>query len=525
MQRDEPLNERSEARVPVSESSIWDQMRELYTEEGTTLWNDIPHHVTSSPFHARQIARLLYTYINELAASGQLDASEPVYMLDIGAGIGRFDVFMLRELLRLHREEAPLGHDFVLVMTDLSPDNIANWRAHPQLQPFVEMGWLDFATLALGVDTEIHLVHREQSIAALANPAVVLGNYLFCSLPQDYFRIEEGQLQVGTLPQELSLTQLPTGHDCLTFAQLGVPLTYEPISLPYYGDERLDSCLQMWLDSFDNGIFLFPKLTVEGLLQLQASLSSKLMVLVNDKGFATDRELYAANEQGLAMHGQAFSIPVDFSVLGHMASQTGGGMLHQTFENPFTTAILGVGEGSSLAALPQTHRVATAMLEETTAGDTNRLFNEVMIMRHHFSLEALVALMKVNLWDPAYLSMLLDAILAKLHNSDLRAISKLIRAFPLLEENDFPYPGGPDCLEQQGIILMTLGRMDDACEHFQRATEKRPGSAGAHYQLGRLHHKMMRLAPAKEAYKAVLALDPTHQDAKRFLEAVEQMMR
>lgn len=93
--------------------------------------------------------------------------SEPVYILELGAGHGRL-AFHILEFLRRARDSFPAsstatGVPFVYIVSDASEENVRELETNAQLQPFVNLGCLDFAV----VDADAELNPGEGERAAL----------------------------------------------------------------------------------------------------------------------------------------------------------------------------------------------------------------------------------------------------------------------------------------------------------------------------------------------------------------------
>ena len=63
-----------------------------------------------------------------------LDTSEPLYIVELGTGSGKFSYYMLKALEEMSSVcEFPLGK-IVYVMTDFTENNFNFWRDHPALK-------------------------------------------------------------------------------------------------------------------------------------------------------------------------------------------------------------------------------------------------------------------------------------------------------------------------------------------------------------------------------------------------------
>ena len=88
-----------------------------------------------------------------------LDPTEPLYIVELGAGSGKFSFYMLQALNEMQEVcDFPLSK-IVYVMTDFTESNFKFWKDHPGLAPFIESGQLDIAIFDAVNDTSITLHH------------------------------------------------------------------------------------------------------------------------------------------------------------------------------------------------------------------------------------------------------------------------------------------------------------------------------------------------------------------------------
>ena len=74
----------------LSASLLWQLQARFYEEKGMACWSQgiVPHYVSSHPFLAHCYAKMIIQRLS----SGQ---SGPVYLLELGAGSGRFTFHFL----------------------------------------------------------------------------------------------------------------------------------------------------------------------------------------------------------------------------------------------------------------------------------------------------------------------------------------------------------------------------------------------------------------------------------------------
>lgn len=131
-----------------SKSHLWKLMMSFYDRKGVESWSQgiVPHFITSNAFIGRSYAKVLHGFIRDCLSKSPdggklpLDTSEKLYIIELGAGSGKFSYFMLKAL-----EEMQAVCDFPLnnicyVMTDFTESNFTFWKNHPSLKTYFDRG-------------------------------------------------------------------------------------------------------------------------------------------------------------------------------------------------------------------------------------------------------------------------------------------------------------------------------------------------------------------------------------------------
>lgn len=180
----------------LSESILWRLQRDFYDERGIRAWShgNVPQGITTTPHIARAYAKIALGYLRDMAA--QLDPSQPVYIVELGAGSGRFAYRFVKRLADLVERSSLTHKSFTYVMTDAAPNLIDYWQAHRSLRPLLDAGIVDFAHFDATRRADITLINSNVTLraAAVANPMIVVANYVFDSIPHDSFSIRDGEL-------------------------------------------------------------------------------------------------------------------------------------------------------------------------------------------------------------------------------------------------------------------------------------------------------------------------------------------
>src|SRR5262245_35207478 len=91
----------------LSRSVLWGLQPRFYERQGMAAWSEgiVPHHVTCNPYLARAYARVVLGFVRDWR--DRLDPSQPVYIVELGAGSGRLAFHLLRQLTPML--EGPAG--------------------------------------------------------------------------------------------------------------------------------------------------------------------------------------------------------------------------------------------------------------------------------------------------------------------------------------------------------------------------------------------------------------------------------
>lgn len=432
--------------VPLSKSRLWTLQKHWYEQAGPDAWGSgmIPHFATCNAFIADAYARVVLGWLRDQVATG-VDPSQPVYLVELGAGSGRFAFLFLRRLLALIARSSFPELSITYVMTDFSEPGIASWQAHPALKPWVEAGILDFARFDIEQDRSLKLRVRGVDLVAgtLVNPLCVIANYYLDSIPQDVFWVDQGSLYAClatvTLPEDVD----PADPSVLEHAEL----VYEDhvVDEGYYGDPVLDRILAGYRSSVPKGSVRFPVAAL-AVAECMARLSGgRWMLLSADKGFVRLERMIGLPRPGLALHG-SFSMTVNYHAIGAYFEGRGGELLGPDHPpESLNVVCCVVGPGTRLDV-----RAAYAEAVATFGPDDYFHLRKVTNPSEEFSLEQAMALARLGRGDPTQLLRLSPILRRLAPAADLDVRQDLIALldwsvehyFHIGEREDFPFAAG-----------------------------------------------------------------------------------
>ncbi len=393
----EPTSFALEEWGPLSASVIWSLERDGYRTAGVDGWRSgmVPHYITTNPFIAHAYARVALAYLRDIEAAGLTE--QPVTIVELGAGPGRFGYTMVRRLLELHaasRVRVP----FRYVFTDFVESNIATWQSHPYLKPLVDSGVLDFARFDLTADTELTLQCSGDVLRPgdTAGPAMVIANYVFDSVPQDCFYID-GEMREFYC-QATSTQAVPdlAAHDALEHVRLSFEMA--PVPVDRYADPAARAVLSQYAGELGATTVLFPTAALGCLDRLQAIFGGKLLLLSGDKGFHRVDDMGNHESPDLVTHGSVFSLMVNFDAIGRWCGLRGGFAMHPT-RRPASLSISACATGFGEESLPDTRLEYTDAIETLSPDDYFAVLTASLRDVERLDFAAALALLRLSGWD------------------------------------------------------------------------------------------------------------------------------
>jgi hypothetical protein len=433
----------------LSESPVWNLQREWYEARATQAVAEVPHQVVDNPFVAAAYARVVFGYLRDTAP----DPEEPLYIVELGAGAGRFAHGFTRELEAL-MDASPLElPQVVYVMTDVAESTLADWAANPLLAN----AQIDFARFDVGADAPLQLRRRGIVLDRVANPLVVIANYIFDSVPADAFAIADERLEECLLSI--------SGEDIED-----MELTFErhPARLPHYGDPELDDLVEHYMETLEDSVVTIPRAAIECLRRLEALAGGRMMLLTADKAYTTEEGLSGRQEPEISRHG-SFSLMVNLHAFGWWARRRGGEMLdggdrHTTIA---VAAVLVGGDGH-----PETRQAYQDAIERFGPDDLMTLTEGLEKAAPQLKAAELVSVLRLTLWDSFTLMGIADTLIEKIADADAATREDLRDALYEVYERHYPVPGEGDLPFTLGLLLYELEDYEEALACFEASHEQ-----------------------------------------------------
>ncbi len=513
-----------EQKERLSRSILWRLQRNYFERRSIEAWSTgaVPHHITSSPFIANAYASVVFGFLRDcLAASGEaevkyasFDPGQPLYIVELGSGSGRFGHLFLKKLLARQHDSGLKKIPVKYLMTDFTERTLAHWRSQLSFQPLVDEGLLDFARFDVEQDQTLTLVHSGETISAksLRNPVVVMANYLFDSIPQDAFCAADGQLF------EILISLMCQGKDVDVndpeiLSSIEVSYDQKPINGNYYADATWNWILSGYKKRITDAPFLFPTAALQCVRNLHQLSSGRMLLLSGDRGYSSDEALLKGKgAPTMATHG-SISMMVDYQIIGEYCRHLGGEVLHpgRDAESLNISAFM-FGDNSS--GFIETRQAYAEAIEKFSPDDFFTLKEGVAQIYDALTLDQILAFLRLSCWDYKRFWECLPVLKQHLANiSDLQkqrlrdAISRVWDSYlPIGEENDLAF--------ELGTFLLEMEFHADALEFLQRSVDLNGIAPGTAYNIAVCHYGLGQMDQALEYVDEALNLDRKFGEAK-----------
>jgi len=523
MLRIEQKNPVLEANQRLSKSLLWRLQRNYFERQGIEAWRSgaVPHHITSSPFIVDAYARVVMGFLRDCRT---LDHSQPVYLVELGSGSGRFAYSFLKKFLNLQRNSVLKDIPLKYVMTDFTESNIEHWRKHPSLVPFIKDGLLDVARFDLERDVQLELLHSGNIIspATLRNPLIVISNYVFDSTPQDAFVTAEEQLF------ELLITvTTPENENDLTdpdiLANVQISANENLTNGNYYDDPAWNRILLDYKHRLTDTSFLFPTSALHCIQNLHQLSNGRMLLISGDQGYSRDDALkLGRGTPSFAFHG-SFSMMVDYQIIGEYCRHLGARVLHpaRASEHLNISAFM---FGDVPNDFIETRQAYAETIEKFGPDDFFTLKEGLGALYEALTLEQIIAFLRLSCWDykrfreclPAlksYLPAMTELQKRQLHDAILNVWDCYL---PLGEESDLAFELGTFLLEMEFHL--------EALEFLQRSVDQYGIAPGSAYNIAVCYYSLDQVDQALEFVNQALSLDYKFAEARKLRKGLESTL-
>jgi tetratricopeptide (TPR) repeat protein len=528
----------------LSESVLWRAQDRYYEDSAQRAWSsgEVPHTLTTGPMLARAYARLIESFAADCrrGALGPVDPTEPLVVLELGSGTGR----LAFELLRAIDRSAIAPFRICVVATDKVEENVAAIAGHEALRPYREAGELEAARFVAGAGEELDLGgDRRLAPGSLANPLVVIANYLFDVIPQDLFSVEGGELHeelVATFAED------PVGPgEADFFRRIYLATKASEVPPDRYGGGIVDALLAAVATGRAEGRFLYPAHGVRALAELLGVASGRMLALLGERPGAVpartptsvavasaiaadpavrqgpavlETHLGEAHRPGallqMGVHGGSMSLPVDLSIFAALGEPLV--LLPEAPPSALIVAALCWGAGIRPDALRRAYRRHVA---DVGPEDLYLLVKGAFERPGSIRPPEHLAVLRSGGYDPYLLRLSYESFASlegRLPDKDLLELERVLGE---IAAHDFVIDD-TDVAFGIGALLAPLGAIESARSYFLASIARFGPSAVREHHVALCEVHLGRIDEARERLSRALSLDTDYAPARELLEEI-----
>ncbi|MDJ0596698.1 MAG: tetratricopeptide repeat protein [Pleurocapsa sp. MO_226.B13] len=500
----------------LSQSLLWTLQRDYFTQRGLNAWSqgEVPHYITSNPTIAIAYAEIVFAHWQDRAQ--HLTSAQPLYLCELGAGSGRFAFHFLTHLTQLcEQSHLPLTN-FRYILTDFAQANLDAWNRHPQFRPFFQRGILDIARFDISRDNQLSLQHSGEILTpqTLERPLVVVANYLFDSIPQDLYYIDNGQ--VHTCLVSLFCQQDPKTLDSAELLEhIELHYDYQPTNFTDL-DPHLQALLRHYQQRLTDTHLLVPSTGLLCLKRLQALSQQGLLLLSADKGKLDLSQLQGNRPPRLVTHHGCFSLSVNYGLFQTWCELQGGIALTPNTAHQ-SLCVIALIMSQHPERYRQTQWAYDRYVQTFGPDDFFRITKHLRQTLDQTSVADILAYLRLSHYDSHQfnrylprLQQLASDVSSQEHTAVLSAIDQVWqRYFPIGEDNDFAFKLASFCFQLQEY-KRALNYFEQSIQIHGQQINTLFNMALCCQQLGHSHRANILL-------KQVLNLDPDHKQARDLL--------
>lgn len=519
----------------LSDSQLWHLQRCFFSEQGVDAWrnNVVPHYVTSNTFIARAYAKLVFGYVRDLARNihTSLDNRQPLYVMEMGAGSGRFSYHFLKNFFTLWKNSTLNHISIKYVMSDFCEENIMFWQRHSFLQPYIEQGLLDFAVVDVREMKNITLQYSGEVIseALLKNPLIVIANYIFDSIEQDAFYFSKGTLYESLV----SLYDTGSNNDLkdeTILQRVHTKWLNVPAITDYYPEPELNQILAYYQQHLVDSHVLLPVQAIRYIKHLRHISNNRLLLISGDKGFSNKDDLLFCPTPCLVSHG-SISLPVNYHAIGHYITQAGG-VLMMTPHRHQNLHICAVIFGTDITQQAdkkcghylETRQAFTDSICQLSPDDFYSLKRFIQVNADALELEQLLAYMRFSGWDAANFWGCYNAFMKHAETMSGPLKQEIHCMVEQVWDNYYPLGEERDLAFALGGLLYEIEYYQEAIVYLERSRVWYGDDSSTFYNLGMCHYNLCQFPQALYWVNLALQLDPAYEPALIIRNAIENEM-
>lgn len=516
------MTDNTQQRFRFSEAPIWDLQRTYYEELGMKAWNNdqVPQYITSNPMIATAYAEVIFGFLRDRASQG--DMTEPVTILELGAGAGRLGYHILHKLCELRDYAGIALPPFRYVMTDLPQKNVSAWNQHPAMQTYIEQGLLDFARFDAVHDKELNLVVSKTTIRPgdLKQPLLIIANYFFDGIPQELIYVGEGKIFESDV-----VIDFPEQYEKLKPSEAleRMKLAFEHRRASKYEEETYPyrDVIAHYQQELEDSHILFPEVGLNCLERLNQLSTSGFLLLTADKGDHRLENWKFAEPPQLIYHG-SFSLTTNYHALQHVFEQRGAEAIFPTqhYKNINIGCILMLEEPTTYANT----RLAYRQFIERFGPDEFFLLKEWIDRNiESMGIQQILSFWRLGGYDAEFFIQSAKRISNLLPEANDEEMLDIRKGIYIMWSSYYVMEQRYDLALDAGLVLFEMDMYEDAMFFLKESveTDEDEPVPTVLYCLAICCYELELDEEALEYTRQALVLEPDHEEALALLKCFE----
>ena len=510
--------------TPFADSLLWNLQRMYYEENNINAFasSSVPIFNTSNAYIAKVYADIILKFLLDWFDSEDCDLSQPVYILEPGAGHGKLGYLILKRLVEL-KEFWPskASKPFVYLLSDFTEPTIKWWNTIGHFDQYKKDGIVDFVVFDCEKDHSLHLELANITLSKndLKNPLIVLSNALFSCLKHDSFLFENNQVYRGMLTLSTNeMESLPAKWNILP--KLQYTWNYQLVNNcdTLYNNEDINGLLRYYKQRMNDVILPLPIGAIECLQSLCDLSNNRVLFLISDKG-TTEMDHYSKKDLFIFQNG-GIHLSVNFHCLDLFTRNRGGELYSSPFSEEFRTCIYSFGMNKY--SFPRFKWAVQRNLSSFTPETFNSL-QKHMKSESSPSGKSAIALLRLSCFDETvfvnHKQILIDRGISSASSKEdlLRDIQKILDTYYPLQKNK-------DICFEIGRLYMVLKDYERAIRSFKLSNKYCNEHHVTYHNIGMCYEQLHLYLDARDAFQKALSIKPTYRESKIMLNKLTPLL-
>lgn len=508
---------RIEEPVSFANSKFWELQRNYFATMGEQAWaTEVPMYISSNMFIGQRYAQLIINFLKDwLALHPQVD-NEPFYILELGAGTGRFSycfLSALKELLKLLK----LDLKFCYVISDFTQKNIDYCRNSEPLQPFIAAQEIDFTLFNVETSKDFYLELQQKNYSQLQSkkPLIVIANYTFDCIKQAILEYSAGkwyELHLGLRSRYKNFDTKKVKHlNDLRFENNLVEISIDDNYPNPILNNLIKSYEQYFKDASTSSLML-PLGALDFVENIKNLTTNNFFMVVGDKGISQPELFPFLVDTARVTYDGCYSFVVNFHAIGEYIKAYGGTYLLTHKAGSFKINLYSMG--TDLAQCPQTQACFELLFERDGPDGYCALYEEFYANSYRFTLRTLISFLKYSQYDPEAYMAVVERLLELLPEANEFFMEEIKLTINKIKMHTFA-DLREDIFNGLGRFYHKLGMYDEALALYQRSIKHYGDKGPAHHNIAMVYEKQKNYPKALQHYEVAYNVNKNDHFAKR----------